>query len=288
MWVILSLGSALFSGTAWVLSKGAASADPRGAVALRSLSLLGFTVLFVAFAGSLGEFTAVDKSALWYSVGAGATAAIGLVCFQQLIVGGLGRGAMLEKLSILLIAFAEWRWFGSTISAWGLLALFLILSGVLLMSARMTASADKNRRMSGLWLVLGTVVFTALSAILAKSAVGAASPAVALSLRTGVVLLSVMIWLIFSRSLGCVQRIGRRERFFLTLSGVSAGIAWLFYFNALGTGSASAVHGLDKLNVLVTTASGRLFFGEHYSLKMRVGIAVMVSGILLWSMASIS
>ena len=288
MWVILSLGSALFSGTAWVLSKGASSADARGAIALRSLSLLGFTVLFVAFFGSLREFTVVDKSALWYAVGAGVTAAVGLVCFQQLIAGGLGRGAMLEKLSVLLIAFAEWRWFGRELSWDSLLALALITGGVLLMSAQKSITVDASRRKKGEWLIMGTVVFTALSSILAKSAVGMASPAVALSLRTGVVLLAVMVWLISTRSLGRVRMINGRNRFFLALSGVSAGIAWLFYFYALQSGSASAVHGLDKLNVLITTASGRFFFGERYSVRMRLGIAVLVSGVLLWSFASIS
>ena len=288
MWVLLSLGSALFSGTAWVLSKGASSADARGAIALRSLSLLGFTVLFILWQGSLREFTAVDKLALWSSVGAGVTAAIGLVCFQRLIAGGLGKGAVLEKLSILLIALFEWLWFGRKLTMFSLIALVLILAGVLLMMEQKSTTIDKGRSFATGLLIVGTVTFTAISSVLAKLAVGGTSPAIALSLRTGVVLLAVMIWLISTRSLVRVSTIERKNRTLLVLSGFSAGIAWLFYFYALGMGSASAVHGLDKLNLLVTTASGRLWFGERYSTKMCVGIAVLVCGILLWSTASFS
>ena len=159
MWVILSLLSALFSGTAWALSKGASSADAKGAIALRSIALLLFTLLYVALFGSLGEFIAIDKTALWSAVGAGLTAAVGLVCFQQLIRDGLGRGAMLEKLSIVVIAIAEWLFFGASWSILGFAGLALISIGVGLMSLGKSTTIDTARRFRDLWLIIGTVGF---------------------------------------------------------------------------------------------------------------------------------
>ncbi len=286
MWIVLSLCSALFSGTAWVLSKGASSADARGAIAVRSISLLGFCLGFVGLTGSFKEFTAVDNTALWSSVGAGVTAAIALICFQKLIANGLGRGAVLEKLSILVIAFAEWIWFGCRWTGWGVAALGLIAVGIFLMSVDKSNAIDTKGSRGNMMYTLGTVGFTSASTLLAKLAVGAVSPAIALSLRTGVAMLTVVIWLCLTGSLSCIRKIPGNQRWYLTASGVSAGIAWLCYFFALTMGDASVVHGIDKLSVLVTTASGRLFYRERYSRHKLLGIAVMVIGIVIWSFSS--
>lgn len=288
MWVILSLLSALFSGTAWALSKGASSADAKGAIALRSIALLLFTLLYVALFGSFGEFIAIDKPALWSAVGAGLTAAVGLVCFQQLIRDGLGRGAMLEKLSIVVIAIAEWLFFGASWSILGFSGLALISIGVGLMSLDKSTTIDTTRRFCDLGLIIGTVGFTSASSVLAKLAVGGVSAEIALCYRTGIVMLAVVIWLFFTRSLSCVRQISPRQRLLLMASGVSAGVAWLCYYFALSSGSASTVHGIDKLNVLVTSVCGSVFFGERYPRKMLAGIALMISGILLWSVAHYS
>lgn len=288
MWVILSLGSALFSGTAWVLSKGASSADAKGAIALRSFSLLLFTLLYTATFGSLDTFIAIDKRALWSSVGAGLTAAFGLVCFQRLIEHGLGRGAMLEKLSILVIALAEWCLGDFRLSVWGICGLLLILVGITIMSASRSISVDNSERNGDVLLIVGTVVFTSASSLLAKWAVGGVPAEIALSYRTGIVMLAVVIWLISTRSLDRIRRIPSHQRWMLMASGVSAGVAWLCYYFALTDGAASAVHGLDKLSVLITTLGGAVFFGERLSRRMTMGIVVMVSGILLWSIANYS
>ena len=288
MWVILSLFSALFSGTAWVLAKGASSADATGAIALRSISLLLFTLVYIGLFGSFNEFIAIDKTALWSAVGAGLTASVGLVCYQQLIRHGLGRGAMLEKLSIVVIAGVEWLLFGVKWSFVGVIGLIFIVLGIVWMCLGKSTEVDKSRGMNDLWLIVGTVAFTAASSVLAKLAVGAVSAEIALCYRTGVVMLAVVIWLIATRSLGCIRRIASAQRGLLVASGVSAGVAWLCYYFALSGGSASAVHGIDKMSVLVTSASGSIFFGERYSWRMKLGISGMVAGILLWTLASYS
>ena len=280
MWVLLALFSAMFSGTAWILAKAAGENDPRVSVALRSGALLVCSIVFIGFFGSFPEFTTVDKYAIWYALGAGATSALGLVCYQSLIGCGLGWGSSMEKLSILLISLIEWIWLGVRLSFLGVLALGLIGLGSLRTATSNTTGIDKSIQKSRLLGVIGMIGFTSASTILAKFAVGGSTPEMALFIRTGVQLAVLVLWLMVDRRLLSIRQITWKSRWILISSGVCSAIAWLCYFRALVFGSAGAIHALDKLNVIVTVFAGWLLFDERYSRRMLSGVMITVIGIL--------
>lgn len=281
MWVSLALFSGLFSGTAWVLSKCAGNIDPRAAIAVRSGSLLLCAMIFVGVFRSYGEFSAIDNSALWFAFGAGAVSALGLVCYQSLMVCGLGWSSAMEKLSIPVIACAEWILFANHLSFLSVAALGLIGVGALHQLREKTISVDKLPRVQKYLLVAGMIVFTSSSIILAKFAVKGSSAEVALSIRTGVQLAVLVVWLLLRKGIDAMRNISVKSYWYLLISGASSAVAWLCYFRALPMGNAGAIHALDKLNILVTAFSGWILLNERYSRRMIRGIGITVAGILL-------
>ena len=281
MWVSLALFSGLFSGTAWVLSKCAGSIDPRAAIAVRSGSLLLCALAFVGIFRSYSEFIAIDNTSLWFTIGAGGVSALGLVCYQSLIECGLGWSCAMEKLSIPIIACAEWILFGNRLSLFSLAALGLIGVGAVHNFKEKTTVIDNLPPVRKFLLVAGMIVFTSSAIVLAKFAVRGSSAEVALSIRTGAQLVVLMVWLLLRKGIGAVRSISGKSSLYLLASGASSAIAWLCYFRALPMGNAGAIHALDKLNVLVTAFSGWVLFDERYSREMIRGIGITVAGILL-------
>ena len=68
---------------------------------------------------------------------------------------------------------------------------------------------------------------------------------------------------------------------FLLLSGVAPGLSWLAYFKALQLAPASRVAPIDKLSLPMTVALAWLTLGEPISLRLGIGIGLMVAGAVL-------
>ena len=72
-----------------------------------------------------------------------------------------------------------------------------------------------------------------------------------------------------------------RAMAFLLLSGVATGLSWLAYFKALQLAPASRVAPIDKLSLPMTVALAWLTLGEPISLRLGIGIGLMVAGAVL-------
>ena len=68
---------------------------------------------------------------------------------------------------------------------------------------------------------------------------------------------------------------------FLVLSGVATGLSWLAYFKALQLAPASRVAPIDKLSLPMTVVLAWLTLGEPISLRLGIGIGLMVAGAVL-------
>ena len=65
---------------------------------------------------------------------------------------------------------------------------------------------------------------------------------------------------------------------FLIVSGIIAGLSWLFYFGALQSGPASLVAPIDKLNLVFVVILSLLFLGERLGIYQWLGIYLMTAG----------
>ena len=132
------------------------------------------------------------------------------------------------------------------------------------------------------WLpyAIGSAVFAALTAILAKVGITGVESNLGTAIRTCVVL--VMAWaIVFMKGKQSqIHHLDMKELRFLVLSGLATGSSWLCYYNAIQNGIVSVVVPIDKLSILVSIGFSYLVFNERLGPRAKIGLALMVVGTL--------
>jgi transporter family protein len=133
------------------------------------------------------------------------------------------------------------------------------------------------------WLVYALLSAAAAgaTAILAKLGVQGVPSNLATAIRTAVVLVFAWGIVLAGGDQRALPSLGARTYGFLAASGVATGISWLAYFRALQLGPASRVAPIDKLSLPIAVALAVLVLGEPISLRVGLGVGLMVVGALL-------
>jgi len=126
-----------------------------------------------------------------------------------------------------------------------------------------------------------SAVAAAATAILAKVGVEGVPSNLATAIRTVVVLVFVVALVAVGGEYRALSSLSSRSLLFLVLSGLATGLSWLAYFRALQMGPASLVAPLDKLSLPLTIVLAATLLGEAVSLRMGIGVLLMVGGALL-------
>lgn len=136
------------------------------------------------------------------------------------------------------------------------------------------------------WFVwaLGSAVFAAATAILAKIGVAGVPSDVATLVRTLVILPTLALFITVTGQWVAPGSIPARSWLFLALSGLATGASWLCYFRALQAGPASRVAPVDKLSVALVVVLGALFLGEKIDVKTLVAVAMICGGVVLMAL----
>ena len=119
------------------------------------------------------------------------------------------------------------------------------------------------------------------TAILSKVGVGAIPSNLAVLIRTAVVLLITTAIVVSRGEHVAIKDLKGSTWMALVLSGIATGISWLAYFKALQLAPASSVAPLDKLSLPVTIVLAALFLGEALSLRVVLGVSLMVVGAIV-------
>jgi transporter family protein len=128
---------------------------------------------------------------------------------------------------------------------------------------------------------LGSAFFAGLTAILGKLGVEGLNSNLATLIRT-VVIMAVTVAIVSARNEWVWPRDTTfRSIGFLVASGVATGISWLLYYRALQMAPASLVVPIDKLSVVFAILLGVVFLGEAFTLKLAIGGALIVTGVLV-------
>jgi bacterial/archaeal transporter family protein len=127
---------------------------------------------------------------------------------------------------------------------------------------------------------LGSAVFAALTAILAKVGVIDVDSNLATFVRT-VVILALCSLAVTIRGGWAWETVSPRSLRMLTLSGVATGLSWLCYFKALQAGPASRVAPIDKLSVVFVVLLAALLLREPLTLKVGIGAVLITAGAVL-------
>ncbi|MDR2962929.1 MAG: EamA family transporter [Bacteroidales bacterium] len=131
------------------------------------------------------------------------------------------------------------------------------------------------------YYALASALMAALTAIFAKIGIKNIDSNLAVALRTCVIV--VMMWCIvfaFDTASG-IKSLTRTNWIFLVLSGITTGLAWLFYFKALAVGDVSRVMPIDKLSIVFTFILSVIILKEPFSWKVLLGVSLIAGGALI-------
>ncbi|QLE40513.1 EamA family transporter [Nostoc sp. C052] len=123
--------------------------------------------------------------------------------------------------------------------------------------------------------------FAALTTIFAKIGVENVNSNLATAIRTVVILVIAWGIVLFQGNVVNILAISQRTMIFLLLSGVSTGLSWIFYFQALQAGKASLVAPIDKSSLVLVLLFSVIFLGEPLNLKIILGSSLVVIGTLV-------
>ena len=131
------------------------------------------------------------------------------------------------------------------------------------------------------WFALGSAVFAALTAILAKIGIDGVDSNLATAIRTVVVVIMAWGMVFLTNAQGGLSQITKKSWIFLILSGLATGLSWLCYYKALQMGDASRVVPIDKLSVVITLVLAFVFLHEQFTVKSAIGCALIGVGTIL-------
>jgi transporter family protein len=128
---------------------------------------------------------------------------------------------------------------------------------------------------------LGSAVFAALTAILAKVGVENVNSDFATFIRTIVILAAAGAMVLVTNHWQAPETVTPKTWTFLVLSGIATGLNWICYFRALKLGNAAQVAPIDKLSVVLVAIIAALFLGEKLSPINWAGVALIGVGAVL-------
>lgn len=132
-------------------------------------------------------------------------------------------------------------------------------------------------------------IFASLTAILIKIGLKDINSNLATAIRTIIILFMSWIIVFYTNKVNSIntletlKNINNKTLIFIILSGVATGLSWLFYFKAPQIGNVNKVIVIDKLSIVFTIILASLFLKEIISLKIIIGVILIVAGTLIIS-----
>ena len=132
-------------------------------------------------------------------------------------------------------------------------------------------------------------IFASLTAILIKIGLKDINSNLATAIRTIIILFMSWIIVFYTNKVNSIntletlKNINNETLIFIMLSGVATGLSWLFYFKALQIGNVNKVIVIDKLSIVFTIILASLFLKEIISLKIIIGVILIVADTLIIS-----
>ena len=126
------------------------------------------------------------------------------------------------------------------------------------------------------------MVFAGITAILAKFGMKDLSSDAALSIRTAVVFAIITAnAVLIQHSFLEIKQTSLNNILFLSLSGITAALSWIFYYRAVKEGQVSIVSYIDKASILITLLLSFLILKEPFTLKVLLGGSFILVGLII-------
>ena len=284
MWIIMAALSAFFAGITAILAKcGIQKTDSDLATALRTIVVLLFAWGMVFLAGSQNTLLQIKPYSLLFLILSGlATGASWLCYFKSLSVGEVTKVAAIDKSStvfsivIAMICFSETDHIAIKVVGIALLSVGIFV--IAKPKSKVTSNDSNNTYIA--WAVASSI-FAALTSVLAKVGIHGVESNLGTAIRTGVVLIMAWAMVFLQGKQKQLSQLSKKELKFIILSGVTTGVSWLCYYNAIQNGVVSVVVPIDKMSILITVLFSHLFLREKVEKKTAFGLIFMLTGTLI-------
>lgn len=133
------------------------------------------------------------------------------------------------------------------------------------------------------WLVyaLLSMFFAGLTAILAKYGLEKVDADLALGIRTSIIFVLVLGFVLYTGKLQEVSSLNKKEVVLLITSGLATTLSWVFYFRALKEGPVSYVSVIDKGSIVVTLVLAFILLKEPMSWRVVLAGVLILAGMLV-------
>ncbi|MBA2350382.1 MAG: EamA family transporter [Burkholderiales bacterium] len=126
-----------------------------------------------------------------------------------------------------------------------------------------------------------SMVFAGVTAVIAKQGLVGITGELGLSLRTVFVFFFVLVFAALAVSPSEIRSLQKENFLWLGLSGVTTTLSWIFYYKALKVGDVATVALIDKGSVVVAIFLAWLVLKETISIRMLLGAALIVAGLVI-------
>jgi len=126
-----------------------------------------------------------------------------------------------------------------------------------------------------------SMFFAGLTSVIAKMGLKNVSSDTGLAVRTIVVFVFIWVNAIAFQSVKDFRNLTKVDILFLSISGVTTSLSWIFYYKAIKIGDVSQVALIDKASIIITLLLSFLILNEQFTWKVAVGALFILTGLLI-------
>ncbi|HZX01137.1 MAG TPA: EamA family transporter [Candidatus Paceibacterota bacterium] len=131
---------------------------------------------------------------------------------------------------------------------------------------------------------LGSAVFAALVAILAKIGLQGVDSTLATTVRAIVMAAFLIMVSLALGKFSALDTLSSKTMVFIILSGVAGALSWLCYFLAIKYGPVTGVVALDKTSVIFAFTLAVIFLSESLTWQKAIGASLVTIGAVLMAL----
>lgn len=133
------------------------------------------------------------------------------------------------------------------------------------------------------WVILALIsmCFAGLTSVIAKMGLKNVSSDTGLAVRTVSVVAVVAMYAFFFQDSKDFRNLTWNDILILSISGITAGLSWVFYFRAVKLGDVGQVALIDKGSIVITVLLSLFILHEEFTWKTAVGGALIIGGLLI-------
>ncbi len=291
IWLIISLIGAIATSLTTIFAKiGLKNVNSNFATFYRTGIIIIFSLIICLITNSLSQVTVLSLQNWLFLILSGLLTGCSWLCyFKAIKLGNINKVAPIDKSSFVLtsILFLIF-FFDDTTKGGNPLTITMLIISILLMligTILMINKDDNSQMKSQKWLIYAimSAIFASLVSLFVKLGLQGISSHLGTLIRTIIVFIFAGSIILAKKDYVETKKITKKNWLFLTLSGISTGIAWLSEYYALNIEGTNpiAVNSISKLAILLTMAFSFFILKEKFNKKSICGLILLTSGIIL-------